>query len=83
MRCGKTLAHWFFKKSNEIYGGTPPSLDDLKTEPEMVNLFVDSLFFHRTYITLKTKCKRTLDATVLRFYETFPGIIGDEPSGKY
>ena len=23
MRCGKTLYHWFFKKSNYIYGGRP------------------------------------------------------------
>ena len=45
MRCGKTLAHWFFKQSNAIYGGTPPSLDDIKTEPELVKLFVDALFF--------------------------------------
>ena len=37
MRCGKTLAHWFFKQSNEFYGGTPPSLNDIKTEPELVN----------------------------------------------
>ena len=31
MRCGKTLAHWLFKQLNEIYGGTPPSLDNIKT----------------------------------------------------
>ena len=29
-RCGNTLAHWFFKQSDEIYGGIPPSLDDIK-----------------------------------------------------
>ena len=33
MRCGKTLAYCLFKQSNEIYGGTPPSLDDIKIEP--------------------------------------------------
>ena len=68
MRCGNTLAHWFFKQSNEVYGGTSPSLDDIKTEPKFVNLCVDSLFFHRTHITNKTKFKRFLVATVLRFH---------------
>ena len=31
MRCGRTLYHWFFKKSNKIYEGTHTSLDDIKT----------------------------------------------------
>ena len=83
MRCGKTLAHWFFKQSNEIYGGTPSSLNDIKTEPWLVNLFVDSLFVHRTHITHKTKFKRILAATVLIFHGSFLEIVGNEPSGKY
>ena len=68
MRCGKTLAHWLFNQSNDIYGGTPPSLDDIKTEPELVNLSVDAIFVHRTHITDKTNFKRILAATVLRFH---------------
>ena len=31
MICGKTLSHWFFKKSNYIYRGFPPILDNIKT----------------------------------------------------
>ena len=83
MRCGKTLAHWLLKQSNEIYGGTPPSLEDIKTKPELVNLFVDLLFFHRTQLTQKTKFKRILAATILRFHYAFLEIIGNEPPGKY
>ena len=83
MRCGKTLAHWLFKQSNEIYGGTPPSLDDIKTEPELVNLIVDALFVHRTHIMDKTEFKRILAATVLRFHGSFFEVIGNEPLGKY
>ena len=30
MRYGNTLAHWFFKKSNEIYVGVPPTLDYIR-----------------------------------------------------
>ena len=82
MRCGKTLDHWFFKKANDIYGGTPPSLDN-KTEPDFVNLFVDYLFCHRTQITHKTKFKCILAATVLIFHDAFLGMIGNEPIGKY
>ena len=83
MRCGKTLDHWLFNQSNEIYGGTPPSLDNIKTEPESVKLFVNALFFHRTRITHKTKFKRILAATVLRFHGSFLKVVDNEPSGKY
>ena len=83
MRCGKTLAHWFFKQSNDIYGGTPPSLYNIKTEPDLVNLFVDALFVHRTHIMDKIMFKCILDATVLRFHGSFFEVIGNEPSGKY
>ena len=41
------------------------------------------LFVHRTQLTYKTKCKRIIAATVLRFHEAFLEIIGNEPSGKY
>ena len=77
MRCGKTLAHWFFNKSNDIYGGVPPILDNMKTEPDLVNLFVDSLFFHRTQHTNKKTFKRIVAATIMRFHDVFLGIIGN------
>ena len=48
MRYGKTLAHCFYKVSNEIYGGIPPTLDYTRTESHMVHLFADSLFVHNT-----------------------------------
>ena len=83
MKCGKTLAHWLFKQPNEIYRGTPPSLDDINTETELVIFFIDSLFVHRTHITHKTKFKRILAATVLRFHGSFLEITGNEPSGTY
>ena len=83
MRCGKTLSHWFFKQSNNIYGGVPLHLEDIKTEPDLVKNNFDLLFVHRTQITHKTKFNRMIAATVLKFHEAFLGIIGNEPSGKY
>ena len=79
MICGKTHAHWFFKQSNDIYGGTPPSLEDIKTEPESVKLFVNALFVHRTHISHKKKFKSILAATVLRFHGSFLEVIGNKP----
>ena len=76
MRCVNTLAHWFFKQSNDIYGGTPPRLDDIKIEPESVNFFVYLMIFHRTELTHKTKFNRILADTVLIFHDAFLGIIG-------
>ena len=62
---------------------TPPSLDDIKTEPESVKLFVNALFVHRTHIRQNTKFKNILAATVLRFHGSFIEVIGKEPSVKY
>ena len=80
---GKTLDHWFFKKSNDIYGCVHPNLDNLKIEPDLVNFSVDLMFVYRTQLTHKTNFKRILAATVLIFHYNFFGIIGNEPSGKY
>ena len=82
-RCGNTLAHCFFKLANEIYGGTPTSLDNIKIEPEFAILFVDLLFVQRTHITHKTKFKLLLADTILIFHGSFLEIIGNEPSGRY
>ena len=83
MRCGKTLAHWFYKVSSDIYGGVTPTLDDIWTESQTVHLFVDSIFFHNTGLHYKTKLKHILAASFLQFYDAFLGIIRSEPSGKY
>ena len=69
MRCGNTLAHCFFKQSNDIYRGVSPTIDNIKTEPDLVNLFFDLLFVHRTQLTHKTNFKRILADTVLIFHE--------------
>ena len=63
--------------------GVPLTLDNIKTEPDLVNFFVDFLFVYRTQLTHKTKLKRILAATVLRFHEAFLGMIENEPSGLY
>ena len=83
MICGKNLAHWFYKVYIDIYGGVPPTPDDIRTESQMVHLFLDSLFVHNTGIQYKTKFNHILAASVLQFYDAFPGIIGNGPYGKY
>ena len=55
MRCGKILSHWFFNQSNEIYGGTPPTLDNIKTEPDLANLFVNYFFCPQNTTHTKNK----------------------------
>ena len=83
MRCGKNLSNLFYKVSSEIYGGVPPTLDDIQTESQMVHLFVNSIFVHRTGLRYRKKLKHILAASILQFYDAFIGIIGNEPSGKY
>ena len=83
MMCGKTLAHWFYKVYSDINGGVTPNLDDIKTEYQMVHLFANIIYVHNTGIRYKTKFKDILHASVLQFYDAFPGIIGNGPYGKY
>ena len=83
MRCGNTISRQLFKKLNEIYGSVRTTLDNIKTEPGLVNYFVKSLFVHKTKLTDKTKFKRILSATILIFYDIFLGIIGNYQYGNY
>ena len=53
MRCVKTIDNWFFKQSNDIYGGVPPTLDNMQIEPDLVKTIVDYLFVQITQLTLK------------------------------
>ena len=64
-------------------GESPPTLDDIKTEPNLVNLIVEFLFVHRKQLNHKTMFKWILATTILRFHYSFHVIIGNEPSGKY
>ena len=77
MKCGKTLSHWFYRVSNDIYSGVPPTLDDVWNESQMVHLFVDSIFVYNNGLCYKTKLNHILAASVLRLYDAFLGIIGN------
>ena len=79
----KTLAHWFFKQSNEIHGGVPQTLDNIRTEADYVNFSVNLLSVHRTQLTLKTEFKYILADTVVRIHDVFLVIIRNKPYGKY
>ena len=83
MRCGNTQAHWFYKVPSEIYCGFPPTFDDIQTQYNMVQVFVNSLFIHNTGLHYKKKLNNILSVYVLIFYDEFLGIIGNEPSGKH
>ena len=53
MKCGNNHAPCLFKQLNEVYWGVPPTLDGIKTEPDLVNLLVDLIFVYRTQLTKK------------------------------
>ena len=81
-RCGKTLAHCFYNISSEIYDSIPPTLDDIQTESEKVQLFVNYLLVQNTGIHNNTELNHILAASILIFNDEFLGIIVNEPSGK-
>ena len=79
----KTLDHWFYMVYKKIYGDVTPTLDDIRTEYQMVHLFVDIIFVKKDGLWYKNKLNNILAASVLWFYGVFIGIIVNEPSGKY
>ena len=45
MRCGNTLARWYFNMSSDIYSCVPPTIYYIQTESEKVQFFVNVFFF--------------------------------------
>ena len=83
MRCGNTIARWYFNMSSDIYSCVPPTIYYIQTESEKVQFFVNVFFFHKTGIQSSKKLKHIPAASVLKPHDAFIGIIKNEPSGKY
>ena len=64
-----TLSRWLFNVSNDIYCVIPQTLDDIQTDTEKVNVFVNYMFVHKTGIMHNTKLKWILAASVMIFHK--------------
>ena len=83
MRCGTTIAHLFYEVSSDIYGGIPPTLDDIQNEYEKVKLFANSPFIHNTGIQNNKNLKLIVAASLLKFDDAFLDITKMKPSDKH
>ena len=61
----------------------PPTLEDLKTEPDKLKFFADSLIVNKSDIIHNTKLKRVIAASVLSYHQTLSAIIESKPAGEY
>ena len=76
------MAGWTDGDNDSIFtSGCPPNLNDIVTEKEKVNRFVDILLGQ--FPDVKPSVKRMLIANVIRFWNEFVGIIRNEEKGRY
>ena len=67
--------------NGKFIGGVSPSVDDIKTEPELALIFMESLFGHQS--NLEKKVMKLLTGSLLRFYNNFLVLLSKDPMGKF
>jgi hypothetical protein len=50
---GKTLQGWIFSVGGEVLGGLPPDINNIRTSPAKVSLFVNALFRESVYLVFQ------------------------------
>ena len=66
---------------NEVYGGCPPTLDDITEHREMLESFKVALFGKQVH--LKEGVPELLLASVIRFYDDFWTFVFNEPRNNF
>ena len=80
-RCGMVLAGWLSANHDGNFrGGHPPTLSDITTNHEQVDLFVEFLFLHEDGYSIDIK--KILCASIFRFYEDFIKLLSFHPDPK-
>ena len=82
----KKLSGWEHEFDGEIYGGYPPSLKFVKTEPEKLEEFVKCLFGDSVSLDEEEKLSKDvrdlLAASIFRYYSEICTFISNEPNGE-
>ena len=81
VRSGKMIAGWRQVLGQGYHGGAPPTLEDITSEVEKVDKFVESLLGH--HLHLKDNLKKLFVANILRHWKESVETIQKEPLGRY
>lgn len=83
-QAGKVVSNWHSKSGDTILGGQPPKLQDIKTNHEQLDDFVNILFaYDKDSDWWPSSIRNLLVSSLLRHYEEFVSIIKYHPGGIY
>ena len=81
VRSGKALAGWINRAENGYHGGSPPSMDDIDTDKDKVERFVNEVLGHHKHVNVPMQ--RFLVANLLRHWDELIKALQQEPKGKW
>jgi hypothetical protein len=82
-QAGKVVSNWHSKAGDTILGGQPPRLQDIKTNHDQLQDFVDNLFAYDKHSSWSPSMRNLLVSSLLRHYEEFVSIIVLHPDNTY
>jgi hypothetical protein len=82
-QAGKVVSNWHSKAGDTILGGQPPKLQDITTNSEQLDDFVNILFAYDKDRDWPSSIRNLLVSSLLRHYEEFISIIKSHPEAAY
>ena len=79
--CTKVLARWTKKINGEYSGIIPPTTDDIKTNTELVPVFIGHHFIKQPEVVLEVR--KLLVGYILRWHGDFNELLDLDPLNKY
>ena len=82
-QAGKVVSNWHSKAGNTILGGQPPKLQDIITNHDELDDFINILFSYDKDDDWSPSIRNLLVSSLLRHYEEFISIIKSHPENIY
>ena len=82
-QAGKVVSNWHSKAGDTILGGQPPKLQDITTNHEQLDDFVNILFAFDKDDDWSSSIRNLLVSSLLRHYGEFASIIKSHPGNIY
>ena len=77
----KNIAGWDDVVDNNVFGGYPPTCDDISIEKEKLHTFINQLFCHQEGID--SDVQYLLTASIFWFYQEYCNLVSNEPDGLF
>eukprot|EP00957_Ditylum_brightwellii_P193902 14766272-Ditylum_brightwellii.AAC.1 len=73
----KNIAGWEDVLDHHVFGGYPPTCDDITAEKDKFSTFIEHLFIHQEQ--LNEDVKYVLTDSILRLYQEYCILVSNEP----